>query len=205
MDGKDREMEVNLAEELRKAAWVANNLFERGMVTGSTGNISICREGKIYVSPSGGCFGRLCPEDFCVLDMQGKQLAGSLKPSKEWPLHMQVYEAFPQLHSVLHTHSRYSVLWSCLEHESENDCIPDYTPYLRMRLGRVGLIPYEKPGSQELFRAFGERIRQSDGWLLKRHGAVVPGKNVLEAFYALEELEEAAHIAWELRKEGIRP
>lgn len=78
--------------------------------------------------------------------------------------------------------------------------MPNHTPYLRMRLGNVGVIPYAKPGSPELFRAFEERVKESDGWLLKRTGVVVHGKCVLDAFYALEELEETAHISWELNR-----
>ena len=84
----------------------------------------------------------------------------------------------------------------------ENDCIPDHTPYLKMKLGAVGLIPYEKPGSPELFSAFRERVGNSDGYLLRQHGPVVPGKTVMDAFYCLEELEESARIAWELYRAG---
>ena len=69
-----------------------------------------------------------------------------------------------------------------------------------MKLGTVGMIPYEKPGTPELFQAFLDRIKHSDGYLLKQHGPVVPGKDILDAFYCLEELEESARIAWELRK-----
>ena len=40
--------------------------------------------------------------------------------------------------------------------------------------------------------------------LLKAHGPVVPGKSIMDAFYCLEELEESAHIAWELNRSGYR-
>ena len=67
-----------------------------------------------------------------------------------------------------------------------------------MKLGTVGLVPYERPGSPELFAALGERAEASDGFLLKQHGPVVPGKTIMDAFFALEEMEESARIAWEL-------
>ena len=95
------------------------------------------------------------------------------------------------------------VLFSFLPAKSENDCIPPHTPYLKMKLGRVGLIPYEKPGSQALFSAFGERVLNSEGFLLKQHGPVVPGKTIMDAFYSLEELEDSTRIAWELYREGF--
>ena len=105
---------------------------------------------------------------------------------------------------MIHTHSTFSVLWSFVPAGNEQDCIPDHTPYLRMKLGTVGLIPYEKPGSEALFRAFRERAGLSDGFLLKNHGPVVPGKSVMDAFFCLEELEESARIAWELYRAGLK-
>lgn len=83
--------------------------------------------------------------------------------------------------------------------ENEKDVIPEHTPYLKMKLGTVGLVPYEKPGSEALFVVFGERVGDSDGYLLKQHGPVVPGRNLMDAFYCLEELEESAQIAWMLK------
>ena len=106
--------------------------------------------------------------------------------------------------AVIHTHSPYSILWSFVPDLNETDCIPDHTPYLKMKLGTVGLIPYEKPGTPELFAAFRGRAAASDGYLLKAHGPVVPGKSVMDAFYCLEEPEESAHIAWELHRAGYR-
>lgn len=190
-------MEESVRKEMQDAIWIAHTLFARGSVTGSTGNLSFRAGSKVYVSASGGSFGTLSQEDFSVLDMEGNLLEGR-KASKEWPLHLAVYKKSPGIGAVIHTHSTYCVLWSCLDHENKRDIIPDHTPYLKMKLGTVGLVPYERPGSRELFDAFGEAVEASDGWILKRHGGVVPGKNMMDAFYCMEELEESARIAWEL-------
>ena len=164
--------------------------------------MSFRHEGKIYITASGSCFGTLRAEDFAVVSMDGTPL-GERKPSKEWPLHLALYEKSPEIGAVLHTHSCYAVLWSFVPGLPEQDCIPDHTPYLKMKLGTVGTVPYEKPGSQALFDAFRQRVAQSDGFLLKNHGPVVPGKDVMDAFYCLEELEESARIAWELFRAGL--
>ncbi len=63
-----------------------------------------------------------------------------IKPSKEYPLHAMIYRYKPEMKGVVHTHSFYSVLWSCLEHEKKTDVIPAYTPYLKMKVGTVGII-----------------------------------------------------------------
>lgn len=190
-------MEI-LAEKIQTAIWAANSLFERGKVSGSSANMSFLHEGSVFITASGTSFGRLAPEDFSEIDLEGRLIAGR-KPSKEFPLHLAAYKAQPKAGAVLHTHSRYATLWSCLTHENALDVLPPYTPYLRMKVGRVGLIPYAKPGSEELFAAFRERAALSGGYLLAHHGPVVTGKDMLSAFYALEELEENAFVAWSLR------
>lgn len=184
--------------KLQQAIWTAKSLFDRNRTTGASANLSFLHEGRVYITESGSCFGRIKPDQFAVISMSGENLSKN-KPSKEWPLHMAIYRQKPDAGAVIHTHGRSAVLWSFVPAADETDAIPDHTPYLKMRLGRVGLIPYEKPGSKELFEAFEKRVCLSDGYLLKQHGAVVPGRDILDAFYALEELEESAAIAWKLR------
>nr|WP_253288375.1 class II aldolase/adducin family protein [Blautia sp. MSJ-19] len=191
-------MSDTLEKKLEQAVWIAHSLFERGKTAGSTANMSFRHEDKIYITASGTCFGTLKKEDFAVIDLNG-EVQGDKKPSKEFPLHLSLYQAKEQTGAVIHTHSFYSTIWSCLAHENERDCIPSYTPYLKMKLGTVGLIPYAKPGTEELFKAFRERIKDSDGYLLRNHGPVAGGKNLMDAFYILEELEESAKVAWTLK------
>lgn len=187
-----------LQDKLNDAVWAAHSLFNRGKTSGSSANMSFRHEDKIWVSASGTCFGTLTTNDFAVVLLDGTHIAGR-KPSKEWPLHLSLFKKSDDIGAVIHTHSPYSILWSFVPDLTETDCIPDHTPYLKMKLGTVGLIPYEKPGSPALFSAFQERVNNSDGYLLKNHGPVVPGHSIMDAFYCLEELEESARIAWELR------
>lgn len=196
-------MEERLDEKLREAVWVCRSLFERGKTAGSSANMSFRHGDRVYITASGTCFGTMKEEDFTWISLDGTA-AGERKPSKEWPLHLALYEKSQEVGAVIHTHSRACVLWSFVPGLTERDCVPDHTPYLKMKLGTVGLIPYEKPGSQELFDAFRARVRDSDGFLLKQHGPVVPGRTVMDAFYCLEELEESATVAWELYRAGIR-
>lgn len=196
-------MDLILEEKLKTALWAAHSLFDRGKTSGSSANISFRHNDHIYISAGGSCFGTMEKGDFAVLNLDGTSVSEK-KPSKEWPLHLALYEKSPEIGAVLHTHSTYSILWSFVPSASEQDCIPDHTPYLKMKLGSVGLIPYEKPGSEALFSAFRERIKESDGFLLKNHGPIVPGKTMMDAFCRLEELEESARIAWELYRAGLK-
>lgn len=194
-------MEESLEKKIETAVWIAKSLFERGRTSGSSANISFLHDGVIYISGSGTCFGMLKAEDFSLVRLSdGKHIKG-IKPSKELPLHQSFYRKSDDIQAVIHTHSFYSVLWSCLQHENMEKLIPQYTPYLTMKLGCVGWIPYAKPGSQELFQTFEKNINECNGYLLANHGPVVGGRNLMDAFFCLEELEESAHIAWELKDE----
>lgn len=193
-----------LSKKLSTAVWAAHSLFARNKISGSSANMSFRHKNNIYITASGSCFGTLTQADFAVIAEDGTILSEK-KPSKEWPLHLALFEKSPSIGAVLHTHSTYSVLWSLLPSSTEEDCIPDHTPYLKMKLGTIGLIPYKKPGSEELFQAFRERIHSSDGYILKNHGPVVPGNTIMDAFFNLEELEESSHIAWEVYRAGIQP
>lgn len=190
-------MAKELTDKLATAVWVAKALFDRGKVTGSSGNISFRHEGKVYMSASGSSFGRLDYDSFVCLGAVGE----NKRPSKEYPLHQLVYENKLGVGAVIHTHSTYATLWSCLPAKNITDVMPEYTPYLKMRVGRIGLVPYAPPGSAELFTTFAECVNQSNGYLLAHHGSVVAGQDLLDAFYNIEELEENAKIAWHLRNE----
>lgn len=196
-------MDNRLEQKRNDAIWAAHSLFARNKTSGSSANLSFLHDQHMYITQSGSCFGTLTKDQFAVLTMDGTCISDN-KPSKEWPLHLQLYQKKPDTGAVIHTHGTYSVLWSFVPADQENDCIPAHTPYLKMKLGNVCMIPYEQPGSPALFQAFGERIMNGDGYLLKQHGAVVPGKDVMDAFYCLEELEDSARIAWELRAAGLR-
>lgn len=193
-------METTVKELMNNAISIAKTLFDRGKSTGSTGNLSFKYRNHIYITSSGVSFGLLNMKDFTKLTLDGSIIDGP-KPSKEYPLHLMMYNKNDKITAVIHTHGFYSTLWSCLEHPDWDNCIPTYTPYLNLKIGPVKLIPYHDPGSDELFNCFNEKIDYRLGYLLKNHGPIVAGKSLYEAFYELEEFEESCRLAWYLRNE----
>ena len=194
-------MDQTLQKKLNDAVWAAHSLFERGKTSGSSANMSFLHEGNIYITASGTCFGTLTADDFAVVSMDGVP-QNDKKASKELMLHRYYYEKDSRVQAVIHTHGPYAVLWSCRKFEQNEDVIPKYTPYLEMKVGKIGLVPYGKPGSDELFAAFKDSLGNGDAYLLKNHGGIVGGKSVMDAFYGIEELEESAKIACMIEKGG---
>lgn len=184
------------------AIWAAKCLFDSGQVTGSTGNISFRYDDNVYMSATNSCFGRLQKSDFSRLSSNGELLEGR-RPSKEVPLHLALYAAHPDVTAVIHTHSYYATLWSMFPHLDVQDVVPTYTPYLTMKLGQIQLVPYAKPGTNALFDLFKRNVGIGNGYLLANHGAVVGGKTILSAFYAIEELEQSCRFAVALNGKGV--
>lgn len=187
-------MDNILEKKLKDAVWAAHSLFDRGKTSGSSANLSFLHEGKLYITASGSCFGTLTEEDFAIAGPGGEALNGK-KPSKELTLHQYYYGHRPDVQAIIHTHGPFAVLWSCRSFDRCVDVIPPYTPYLEMKVGKIGLIPYGRPGSAELFSAFKENLGNGDAYLLKNHGGIVGGKSIMDAFFGIEELEESARIA----------
>lgn len=194
---------MTISECFENTIQVARSLFNRGKTAGSSANISFRYEDSVFISGTNTSFGTLTKQDFSEISLEGEYISGP-KPSKEFPLHLAMYNRSESISSVIHTHSFYATLLSCLEHPDNADIVPSYTPYLKMKLGKISLVEYHKPGSEELFKAYKENLSESNGYLLANHGPIVAGKTINDAFYGLEELEESCHIAWELKGKNVK-
>jgi len=192
---------VNEAEARVTLTQLSRSLFERGYSVGSAGNISVAVEDGILITPTNSCLGFLDPARISKLDREGRHVSGD-KPSKEVFLHQAFYETRPGTGAVVHLHSTYATALSCLEDVDPEDAIPPLTPYVVMRVGRVKLLPYLRPGDPGL----GDMIRALGGThaavLLANHGPVVAASDLRAAIYASEELEETAKLVIMLR--GLR-
>ncbi|WP_343068422.1 class II aldolase/adducin family protein [Brachybacterium halotolerans] len=164
-----------------------------GMSPGSSGNVSIREGDRVLVSATGTDLGRLSPDSFAVLDLDGRQVAGP-RASKEAPLHTAFYRRRGDAGAVIHLHSAYATAVSVLAPWSDRTAVPPLTPYAVMRVGRVPMVPYRMPGSPEL----GELLEGLSGdfraALLAHHGMVVAGRDAAHAQEVAVELEEACRL-----------
>jgi len=187
--------EGRIREEMAR---LARSLFERGYSVGTAGNISAAVEDGILVTPTNSSLGSLDPGRISKVARDGRHLSGD-PPSKEIFLHRAVYETRPQAGAVVHLHSTHATALSCLRDVDPDDCIPPLTPYAVMRVGKVKLVDYFRPGDEkggDLIRALGGRYAAV---LLANHGPVVAAKDLFSAVCAAEELEETARLLLLLR------
>ena len=184
--------------EREKIARLSRSLYDRGLTAGSSGNISVRLSDGWLLTPTNACLGHLDPARIAKMDWEGKLLAGD-PPSKEAFLHRSMYEERPAAGAIVHLHSTHSAAVSCMGGLDHSNCIPPLTPYFVMKIGRLPLVPYFRPGDQALGGAIRGLAGKHSAVLLANHGPVVSGSSLEAAIYATEELEETAKLFLLLR------
>lgn len=178
------------------------SIFERGLTAGSSGNVSARLDDGWLLTPTNSSLGSLDPARLSKLDWSGKLLSGD-PPSKEAFLHRAFYDAGAG--GVVHLHSTHAAAVSCMRGLDAASCIPPLTPYFVMKIGRLPLVPYHRPGDPKLGDAIRGLVGKHAAVLLANHGPVVSAKTLEAAVYAVEELEETAKLFLLLRGSEARP
>jgi ribulose-5-phosphate 4-epimerase/fuculose-1-phosphate aldolase len=180
---------------------IGRSLFERGYVHATAGNISLrLDDGSVLITPTDACLGFLQPDHLAWVDAQGQPLGGA-PASKTLALHRRIYAAEPSARCVLHSHSTHLVALTLAGVWRADAILPPITPYLVMKLGRVPLIPYHRPGDPQAAELVAEAItaaqaagRTLRAVMLDRLGPNVWHSHPAGAMAALEELEESARL-----------
>lgn len=188
--------ETRLRETLCR---LAKSLFDRGLTAGSSGNISARTEnGGLLVSPTGSTFGNLDPAHLAQFDEIGRQISGD-PPTKEMNLHAAFYETRSSTRAVVHLHSSHAVARSLLPDVDPDNFLPPITAYSIMRLGKVKMLPYFRPGDPAMGDAVRGLAGKRSAVMLAAHGPVVAAKDPEAACFAIEELEETSKLTLLLR------
>jgi len=186
---------MNDETEMRqKLVRMGTLLYTRQLAHGSAGNLSVrLDDGSILITPTNSSLGFLEAERISKLTPDGELISGD-RPSKEYFFHLAVYEERPAARAIVHLHSTYSVAVSCLCHEQTDDVLPPLTAYHVMRVGKLPLVRYFRPGDRALADEVRKVSRDNRSMLLANHGPIVSGASIEEAVYAYEELEETAKL-----------
>jgi ribulose-5-phosphate 4-epimerase/fuculose-1-phosphate aldolase len=194
-----------MSESLRRSiVEVGRSLYDRGLSPGTSGNLSVRLDDGFLMTPTNSSLGALEPGRLSHLDAEGGLREGD-PPTKEAWLHLAMYAERPESEAIVHLHSTHAVAVACLDDVDPDDVLPALTPYYVMRVGRLPLVPYGRPGDDTLSGAVRERARTSHALLLANHGPIVAGVSLESAASAAEEIEETAKLVLLLRGLPTRP
>lgn len=179
---------VSVREELCK---YARKIVEKGMVVGPGGNISARDGDTMLVSPSGFALEEILPEQWVAVSIADGsiQAASGLRPSSEVLMHLYGYQVNPSIGAMIHTHPANSIAFGLI-----GEKLPIMFPDQAALTGETGFVPYVVPTTALLANAVKEKINAYTTLLLGNHGLVAVGRNLREAYYRTEVVEESARI-----------
>lgn len=195
-----------MLEALKEQVYLANmELPKRGLVTYTWGNVSgIDREkGLFVIKPSGVDYDVLKPSDMVVMDLQGNRVEGELNPSSDTKTHMVLYNAFPEIGGIVHTHSPYAVAWAQAGEDlpcygtTHADYFYGSVPCARHLTEEELQEDYERNTGITIVETFKERgidPKAVPAVLCYSHGPFTWGKDAAQAVYHSVVLEECAKM-----------
>ncbi|MEU1320251.1 class II aldolase/adducin family protein [Streptomyces tibetensis] len=161
----------------------ARRTVSDGLVVGTSGNVSVRVGDTVLVTPSGVPYDRLTPDDVTGVDLDGRQVLGTLVPTSELPMHLAVYRTTGAL-AVVHTHAVHATAVSTLVTE-----LP-LIHYMAAALGGpVRVAPYAPYGSDELAENMLHALTGRSGCLLQNHGTLTHGSTLAQAYDRTAQLE----------------
>jgi len=165
--------------------------MDRQLSWGNSGNISArLSDRRMVITGSGTWMGQLVDADLVEVDIETKQWDGNRKPSKEIPMHAEIYKRRPDVYAVIHVSPFWSMMMSCTTIPYKPELFVESMYYLE----RVAYVDYLHPGSEELGKAVGEKSEQANIVILRNHGVIVFDSSIKEARMALETLEMASRM-----------
>ena len=182
------------AEEiaLRKAiATVCRRLWERGLVAGQDGNVSVrLGRDRILVTPAGYSKVDVTPGDLVLLRLGGTKVSGNNAASSEVAVHLRAYARRPDVRAVVHAHPPTATGFALAGEPLPESALTE----VGVLLGPIPLVPYGVPGTTELADRFEPFWSGHDAFLMANHGALTLGPDLRVAHQRMETLEHAARV-----------
>jgi L-fuculose-phosphate aldolase len=175
-----RQEEARAWEEL---VATARRTVADGLVVGTSGNVSLRVGDTVLVTPSGVPYDRLTPDDVTGVDLDGRQVLGTLVPTSELPMHLAVHRT-TDARAVVHTHAVHATAVSTLVTE-----LPAIHYMTEALGGPVRVAPYATYGSDELAENMLQALTDRSACLLQNHGTMAYGATLDQAYDRTAQLE----------------
>ena len=199
-----------MLEKLKEQVFKANLLLkEHKLITLTWGNVSgkDKETGYVVIKPSGVAYEEMTADDMVVVDLKGNKLEGDLNPSSDTPTHLELYNKFPQLGGITHTHSRWATIFAQAGMSipvlgtTHADAFYGPVPCTRKLTDKEISGEYELETGRVITELFTQdSILEVPAALVYSHGPFTWGKDASESVKNAVILEEVAMMAWHTLK-----
>ncbi len=177
---------------------VCRMLHRKNYLAATDGNVSVRLGDQILLTPSGENKGMMEEDQVITVDLEGRLLAGTGRPTSELRMHLLVYELRPEAGAVVHAHPPYATACTLAGISLLEPILPEVV----ITLKGIPTAAYATPGTEEVPKAIRELIQEFDAILLSRHGAMTLGQDVMDAYNKMEKLEHTARVVLAARLQG---
>jgi L-fuculose-phosphate aldolase len=177
---------------VKEVIMVAKRLDDKQLVNAFEGNVSIKRDGFLYITPSGRNKAWLTEEMIAVFNEEGIQVGGIYPASSELKMHRAVYEMRKDIGGIVHAHpsflTAYAMCNKPFESRAHAEMLWDHKT--------IDVACYGRPGSDDIYKGCKPILDKGrDVMLLANHGVLAVGNTVFDAMNKLESVENAAKIS----------
>lgn len=182
------------ANEVRDFIKVCKSLADRMYTTSLGGNLSVkLEENLILITPTCVTKSEVSEKDVVFIDMQGKTVEGTRKPTGEVPMYLNFYRDRPDIKSVIHCHPTYTNTFAILK--GTNWLMKPIFPETVVEVGPVPVVPYGEPLTQRLADNFAPFIMKYNAFLMENHGLTILSSADICRTLQLVDILEVSSIA----------
>ena len=178
------------ADQTRREALLdaCRELARSGLTHGTSGNVSLRRDARrFFISPTGVAYDLLGSDAMPLMDFDGRWI-GKLRPSSEWRMHRDIFEARADVGAIVHTHSLRATALACTGRG-----IPAFHYMVALAGGPdIRCAPYQTFGTQALSAAAVAALESRRACLLANHGVIAVGSDLPSALALAGEIENLA-------------
>ncbi len=184
---------VNHPSTRKQIVDFGNRMYQRGYVASNDGNISVrLSDGNVMITPSGVSKGYMSTSEMVIISLNGKILSYGKHPSSELGMHLKIYEKREDVNAVCHAHPPYATGFASSGRALDTCLLSEIV----FSLGKVPLVPYGTPGTEEIYNDLVPLLPNYNAFLLANHGVVTVGENLESAYHRMESVEHGAKISF---------
>jgi L-fuculose-phosphate aldolase len=177
----------------QKICDIGRRIWAKDYVDGNGGNITVrVGDDLVLCTPTLISKGFMAPEELCLIDLDGKQLAGERKRTSEAMTHLGIMKRQPAAKSCVHAHPPHATAFAVAGARPPTCMIPEAEVFL----GQIGYAKYQTPGSPENAAAVGEIGVNHQSIIMENHGVIVWGKDVEDAYWKMEVTDAYCKTVW---------